>query len=381
MMKILYALESVNLSGGYDRVIIEKANYLASHGYDVILTVTSHALGTPFYQISDKVRLVDFGIDFHRQYKYGLLRRAIIYFSLMRQYRKVLENLLYIEQPDIVITTLGREIDFITDVHDGSAKIGESHIAKDYVRNLHLMEKRNFLSRMVAKLWKRKLNKNVRKLDKLVLLTQHDANSWAGLTETVVIPNSIPFYPQQTSSCDSKQVIFVGRYNEQKGLEYLIKTWEGVYQKHKDWTLHMYGEGEQRGLLLKLINEAGLHEVVIVHNSTPHIMDKYLESSIFLLTSRFEGFGMVLVESMACGVPPVSFNCPWGPADIIQDGEDGFLVEYLNTTEAIEKVNLLIEHPELRKEMGRKARRNVQRYSRDVIMNQWIDLFFNVKRQ
>ena len=377
-MKVVYAVEAVNLSGGYDRVIIEKANYLAEHGFDVIITVASHALAEPCYEISEKVRLVDFGIDFHQQYGHHLFYRAFIYFVMMRRYRRALKELLLFERPDIVITTLGREIDFITKIHDGSVKIGESHIAKNYVRNLHLMEQNGIAQRMIARLWRRKMDKLVGQLDALVLLTQHDADSWSGLTRTVVIPNSLPFFPEKPSTCNQKQVIFVGRLNEQKGLEYLVKTWEHVHQKHKDWILQIYGDGDQRDLLHRLIREAKMEDTVIVNQPTRQIMDRYLESSIFLLTSRFEGFGMVLIEAMACGVPVVSFDCPWGPADIIKNGEDGFLVGYLNTIEAAEKVVQLIESPELRKKMGIRARENVQRYSRNTVMKQWIDLFYSL---
>jgi glycosyltransferase involved in cell wall biosynthesis len=297
----------------------------------------------------------------------------------MRQYRRALKDLLYVERPDIVITTLGREIDFITELHDGSVKIGESHIAKDYVRNLHLMEQRGFVYRMIANYWRKKIDDKVKKLSALVLLTQHDANSWEGLTKTVVIPNSLPFYPPHGSSCENKQVIFVGRLNEQKGLEYLIDTWMKVHRKHPDWVLHMYGDGEQKQLLLQMIKDTGLGHVVIVHQPTNMIMEKYLESSMFLLTSRFEGLPMVLIEALACGLPVVSFDCPWGPADIIRDGEDGFLVEYLNTDEAAQRVCQLIESPILRKHMGLKARINCQRYNRDVVMEQWTDLFGSLR--
>lgn len=374
-MKIIYAVECVNMTGGYDRIIIEKANYLAEHGHEVIIVVSYHGDVKPYYDISKKVKLIDLNINFFTQYNHKLLIRAVIYFNLMRRYRKALTQMLYSERADIVITTLGREIDFITDINDGSAKIGESHIAKEYVRNLHLMEQRGFVYRLIAKHWRRKLDKKVRKLDALILLTQHDAVSWADMTKTVVIPNSLPFYPQCASSCENKRVIFVGRFSEQKGLEYLIKTWEVVNKKHPNWTLYMYGQGEQESMVKKLIFDAGLGEAVIIHQPTQQIQEKYLESSMLLLTSRFEGFGLVLVEAMACGLPVVSFNCPWGPADIIKDGEDGFLVEYLNTDEAAQRVCQLIEDTELRKKMGAKARVNVQRYKREVIMRQWIDLF------
>lgn len=375
MMKIIYAVECVNLTGGYDRIIIEKANYLAEHGYEVIIVVSYHGNVKPYYPLSKKVKLVDLDINFFKQYNHNLIVRAFIYLKLMHRYRKALTDLLYAEQADIVITTLGREIDFITDIDDGSIKIGESHIAKEYVRNLHLMEQRGYVYRMIAQCWRRKIDCKVKKLYALVLLTQHDANSWIDMAKTVVIPNSLPFYPQQASSCDNKRVIFVGRFNEQKGLEYLIRTWEGVYQRHKDWTLHIYGQGEQEEMLNHLIDKAGLCEVVFVHQPTQHILEKYTESSLFLLTSRFEGLPMVLIEALACGLPVVSFNCPWGPADIIKDGEDGFLVEYLNTDVAVQRVCQLIENPSLRKEMGAKARVNVMRYDRDVVMKRWIDLF------
>ncbi len=379
-MKIVYVVEAVNLSGGYDRIIIEKANYLAEHGHDVTITVSSHALGRPYYPISDKVNLVDFDINFHRQYGHNIIYRAFIYFTFLRRYRQAVKDFLFTNRPDVVITTLGREIDFITDIQDGSAKIGESHIAKEFVRNLHLMEQQGLVYRMIAHFWRRMLDKKVRKLDALVLLTQHDADSWKELTKTIVIPNSLPFYPKQGSSCENKQVIFVGRYNEQKGLEYLVETWEKVHCQHRDWILHMYGEGEQESMLRQLIQKNSLEEVVVVHQPSRHIMEKYLESSIFLFTSRFEGFGMVLIEAMACGVPVVSFDCPWGPADIIKNGEDGFLVEYLNTDEAAQRVCQLIENPILRKKMGVQARENIQRYNRDIVMKNWIDLFDEVRR-
>ena len=138
---------------------------------------------------------------------------------------------------------------------------------------------------------------------------------------------------------------------------------------------NLYGDGEQKNMLEHLVNDAKLQDVVIIHQPTPQIMDRYLESSIFVLTSRFEGFGMVLIEAMACGLPVVSFNCPWGPADIIKNEEDGFLVEYLNTDEEAERICQLIEDSQLRKTMGTNARKNIRRYERDNVMKQWTDLF------
>jgi Glycosyltransferase len=106
-----------------------------------------------------------------------------------------------------------------------------------------------------------------------------------------------------------------------------------------------------------------------------NIKERYTESSIFVLSSRFEGFGMVIVEAMTCGVPAVSFTCPCGPRDIIKDKEDGLLVENGNIEELAEKIVYLIENEEIRKTMGKKASKNVKRFRMESLGKQWNNVF------
>ena len=371
-MKIVYLYTSFTIAGGADRVVIEKANYLAEHGYDVTIVTDSQQKRASFFPISQNVKLHDLALDFEQEYKYNPLIRIFIYLNLIKRYEKVLSKYLYKEKPDIVITTLGRNMDFLADIKDGSIKIGESHIAKPFIRNFHLLESKGPIYRMVAKIWMRKITKNCKKLDALVLLTKNDEKNWEGIKKIQIIPNPLPFTPSSASTCNNKQAIFVARMCEQKGYEYLLQASEKVSQKNSP------RDGEEKEIIQRSIIKKGLSSTILLKGTTTNIQEKYLESSICILSSRYEGFGMVLLEAMACGVPCVAFNCPYGPADIIKDGEDGFLVEHLNSDALAKRICDLIEDETLRKKMGALAKRNIQRFNKDNIMKEWMHLFENL---
>ena len=212
----------------------------------------------------------------------------------------------------------------------------------------------------------------------LVLLTSRDSDDWGEITKTFVIPNPISFYPKETAKLESKQVIMVGRYNDAKGYDYLIPAWEIVHKRHPDWILNVFGSGELRDTVVRWVKERNLEDCVILNEPTDDIMSKYLESSICVLSSRYEGFSLVIIESMSCGVPVVSFDCPHGPRNIISDGEDGLLIEYLNSQALANGICRLIEDPELRKQFGEKARHSILRFSKDVIMMKWDNLFHDL---
>lgn len=377
-MKIYYIYTALVTKGGADRVIAEKANWLAEHGHEIAIVTDTQLGREPAFPLSPKVKLIDLAIDFSKEYGHSFIVRIWMYYKLMHLYRKKMKALLMAERPDIVVTTLGRDISFITKIKDGSRKIGEAHTTKHFIRNFHLLENHSILLKYLTKYFRWNMDRQVKKLDALVVLTPQDKEDWGHLLPVFVIPNSYPFYPPKPSTCENKQAIIVGRYNSAKGYDYLIDAWQDVHKKHPDWIINIFGSGEYEDRVRRKIYEYDLQDVVIMNNPTDHIMEEYLNSSIYVMSSVFEGFAMVLLEAMSCGLPCVSFDCPYGPRNIITDGEDGFLVRYLDSRALASHICKLIEDQEMRIKMGGKGRSNVLRYSRDIIMPQWINLFESI---
>lgn len=374
-MKIIYIFSELTIKGGADKVISDKANYLSSHGYDVTIVTETQMGRPPVFPLSPTVKLIDMGIDFNKQYAQSFIHRICTYYLCIRKYKRKLKAIIQFEKPDIVITTMSRSLDFITDINDNSIKIGEAHTTKSHLRSLHLIEKKGGLYRWIAYYIRKKQLRNTKKLSALILLTPEDAKDWQGITKTYVIPNALPNIPESCSRLQNKQAIMVGRYNDAKGYEFMIDAWGYVHQKHPDWILNIYGSGEMHDDVERWINERHLDNTMIMHEPTNQIISKYLESSLCVMSSRYEGFSLVIMEAMSCGVPCVSFDSPFGPRNIIKDGEDGILVEYLNSKALAENICKVIEDEQLRKRLGEKAKQNIQRFSQDAIMKQWTDLF------
>lgn len=154
-----------------------------------------------------------------------------------------------------------------------------------------------------------------------------------------------------------------------------MDIWEPIVKLHPDWKLEIYGEGSDFEKIDTQIKKANLQNSILIKKPTSRIDEKLLRSSIYLMTSRYEGFPMVLVEAMACGLPVVSFRCPCGPEDIIKNNEDGFLINLGDNESMTLSLLKLIEDVDLRKKMGHAARENIKRFSQDEVMSQWTNLF------
>ena len=154
-----------------------------------------------------------------------------------------------------------------------------------------------------------------------------------------------------------------------------MQSWSLIDKEFQDWELHIYGKFDENLGLEQLAKDLKIEKQVFFHLPEKNIEEKYAESSIFVLSSRYEGFGMVLIEAMSFGIPCVSFDCNYGPSDIIRNNEDGFLVTNGNEETFVEKLQLLMKDENLRKEMGEKARVNVERFLPENVVKKWDEFF------
>ena len=381
-MKIVYLLPGGLFNpGGMERVVIIKANYLAEKmGYEVSI-VTTEQMGRPlFYPVSDKVRLIHLDIGIYANFgKENYAQKVFSRFMKIREYRKTLKKLFNEISPDITISTLGIDIDFLDRFHDGSIHLGELHFPGNY---RHIMAKKMytwFFPILVERVRTQILKSKCRKLTRFIVLTKEEKENWKHAINVEIIPNALSHFPEKVANCTPKKAIAVGRLVWEKGFDQLIESWKIVHEKYPEWILSIYGQGDQKELLFDRIYQYDLGSVIEINDPDKDIYSRFLEHSIMLFPSRcLEALPMVLIEAMSCGLPLVAFDAPCGPKDIIDEGKNGFLIQSGNIELFAEKVCTLIESEDLRKKMGNSARQMSLEYHENKIMNQWIQLFEKV---
>lgn len=373
-MKIVYCTPSLYIAGGIERVLTTKMNYLSDKaGYEVWVILTDGKGKNPYFPLSDKIHIVNLDLNFEELWSLGFLKKIFVYLKKQRIYKKKLKEALYDIRPDITVSTLRREINFITSIKDGSRKVGEMHVNRANYRNFEANDT-NALKKIFERIWMKSLVGKLKKLDQFVVLTDEDRRNWHELDNVTTIPNPLNVFPTIESNQSARKVIAAGRYCYQKGFDLLLRAWAIVNEKHKDWHLDIYGAGKNVEYK-NLVNTLNICQNVGINPPTDNIYAKYADASIFVFSSRFEGFGMALLEAMATKLAVVSFACPCGPKDIISDGNDGVLVTNEDIQELADKICHLIENEEERKSMAENAKLKAMQYSVDNIMHRWIRLF------
>ncbi len=374
-MKIAYCIESVGNSGGVERVLSTKANYLADiYGYEVHIIVGGQKPDDLFYSFSEKIHFHFLNLNLPS------LKPWNVFFtqSFAREYHRGIELLLHSISPDITISTFGRDASFLYKIKDGSIKLLEFHFTKRYL--LHLADAlQSDRLRWLRKKWLRLLLKREEQIaahyDHIVLLTERDKQLWGGGDRFHVIPNPLSFVTDQVSSVEAPIISSMGRLVYPKGFQYLLRAFHLLHKKYPEWRVFIYGDGQDRDLLQKEINLLSLQDFFILKTPVLQVESVMMNTSLFVLPSLYDGFGLVLTEAMVCGVPCIAFDCECGPSEIIQDGKDGLLVETKNVQVLANAMERLMQDEHLRKTMGAQARQDVMRFHTDFIMPQWDDLF------
>lgn len=373
-MKIAYCLNSIRYLGGIQKVTVVKANALSEiPENEVYIIVTDNKEGVLLEPLSPKVKLIDLDINYYEDdYKsrWNVLKGIFI---KRREHKKRLTSVLKEIQPDIAISVGQSEKNMLPSIKGKWKTIREFHYTKDYRFNhaKNLYEKvLAFLGNLYDYSFK------IKQYDQIVLLTKEDKEtSWKQSKNITIIPNPISFQTEKTSTLLNKKVVSVGRLALPKNYASLIKAFKLVADKHPDWILEIYGNGPQEIELKSLIAKLNLEKHVFLKGFSSNVKQVMTNASIFVSSSIFEGFPLVIIEAMACGLPVISYACPCGPKDIITDNKDGFLIPVNNEVLFAEKISLLIENEKLRKQMGLAATTKANLYKIENIIPIWMNLF------
>ena len=368
---------------GTERIFTDKMNFLAENaGYEIILLTYEQCSRPLAFPLSPKIKHIDLEMRYYPLYRYNLFVRLYKWYQLDKELQNKYDNFILGFHPDVVITTTtyARAVRMVSRCIVDSVRILESHIDRRYIMCNDPSSKKNLKNWILGCHDMHILTKYARKFDILVALNRPDADDWSQYLKTIVITNMVHLNPMdKLAELVNNHVIFVGRYTEQKGITDLFKVWEIVHARYPDWILDMYGDGGMRDEIIRMAQslDANIH----VHSPSSSIFDCYLESSILVLTSLYEPFGLVLPEAMSCGLPVVAFDCPYGPANIITDGADGYLIEGRRIDLFADRVCSLIESREHRLRIGRYAAVSSKRYSSCSIMPIWENLFCEIQKK
>ncbi|MBX9475466.1 glycosyltransferase family 4 protein [Yersinia enterocolitica] len=358
MKKIAFFGGDISNTGGTERVSIALANYLVKEGYQVVI-ISLSGNTPPKFPVDESIELVSL-FDKKRSFS-----RA--YFTVVFRLRRILID----KSIDVLI-----DVDTMLALFSSTALLGTKikHISWEhfnYKNNLNIKSRK--LARKIAAKYS----------DVVVTLTEKDRGYWLEENQypekIISIPNPVPFEPvTKITPRKTKIVLALGRLTRIKGFDLLLDIWGGVEDANNEWKLIIAGDGEDKELLVNKIKELNLKRVELIP-STQNIRELYNQSGIYVMTSRFEGFPMVLLEAKASGLPIIAYDCDTGPSELIMDNEDGYLVPFADSNTFIEKLLFLMNDEDLREAMSLKSLENAEKYKIDVtIGSKWKNLIQNI---
>ncbi|WP_027391625.1 glycosyltransferase family 4 protein [Aquimarina latercula] len=366
-MKIVFIIDQVYLHGGIERVLSIKANYLAEQeGNEVHIITTEQKEEKPCYSFDKRVIFKDLGINYNRRKSYFHPKNLKKLPKHISKTKAALKDI----NPDIVVVC-SHSVDtyFVPFIVKGIPKVKEFHYSRFIEK-----EKRNNPS-LFKKYFFKFADYVESKYDKLVILNKDESNYYKG-DNTIVISNPLTFYPDNVSDLSNNRIITAGRIAAVKGYDILIDIWQEFSKTRKDCQLHIFGSGEANYVkkLQDKIYAAGIQDSIKLMGSTDKIKEEMMQSSVFVMTSHNECFPLVLLEAQACGLPIVSFDCPYGPRNII-DKNTGILIPPYDNNAFVDQLNTLMSDRDRIQEMGKNARENAKNYQLDAVMALWQKMF------
>ncbi len=378
-MRIVYCMYSLT-GGGIERVTTTKANYWAEKGHEVIILTTDYNGTKPFYPLDNRIKVINFPIGYTSDFNKSLWQRFVQTIRKMRVHYKQMKAFVEEYKPDVIVTTYLVVTAFLPLLRDKSLKIQELHNSYYIYRYFRPIRKFS-LSYFLVRLYEVRNALFMKFFDAVTSLTYKDLLLRGKPSNMRVIYNPIHFNSDETAKLENKRVLALGRFTEQKDFLSLLDIWGKVIKNYPDWHLTIAGDGYLKNDLKNQIENLGISSSVTLLDEQKDVERLYLESSIYAMTSRFEGLPMVLLEAQGMGLPIISYDCPCGPSDIISDGEDGFLVKANDKDTFAKRLVQLMQDENLRKQMGVKAKVASKRFEVDTIMPQWEDLFNKLMRE
>lgn len=380
-MKITYILNGMFNSAGMERVVSNKAQFLTSRGHRITI-ITANQAGKPyFYRVPDSVIKIDFGLDSFEYDGKPIVVKVFSFLKKEKAFKKKLGKFLKDFPQDVVVTLEDKFIPMLVQLApEGTVLVAENHFNQFAFKQLGKSVNRNFVQRIVYGLRSKYVQYCYHgRLDAYVLLTHEDYEYRSGNKRNVyVIPNSTMYDKSKVAALNNKVVMTVGRLTYQKGYERLLESWSLVHKVYPEWSLQLYGDGEDRLKLIELCKKYCIDNSVVFFSPTPQIQERLLDASIYVMTSRFEGLPMTLIEAMSLGLPLVSFDCKTGPKDVIKNGYNGFLIHEGDIKSLAEYLMKLMKDEDLRLKMGHNSKIEGEKYSHEHIAELWENLFNNL---
>lgn len=360
VLELIYFIDDLWRSGGTERVLTTKVNWLVSHGHDVTV-VTLRDNKPTFFEL-------------HHDVKRVMLSSENI---SLKKYLDEVNEIVGSIHPDVCIATSGMAVKAVWQINDSSLKVLEFHYTKNFLVNFvkgirNLRFKPLHILKMKYLQWR--LACTARHYDAFIGLTARDVELWHNPRNMSYIHNPLSFRSDAKSTCQNKTIISVGSWTPAKGMDQLLEAFGPLANRYSDWTIELYGSGQDEQLLRSIVKKYSMERQVFLNPPTTDIASKLIDASIYAFPSRSDGFGLVITEAMECGLPTVAMDCPCGPCEIVSE-ETGIVVPDKDIVAFRNALQQLMDSPSLRVKMGNAATKAVTRFYPDSIMPQWIDRF------